>query len=621
MASMILSTKRQVLVSVFFALVAFVDIRTARCLELDSLSREGSNENQYNQDENQNRYLELERRTLGGDTSTHARTSIGRPSFLTPGAGGGSLWYADTEYGVNRAPTPYPTRTVVAPTPYPTRTVVNPYPGVTLPVDRPGTYLIERSEAPSTEPTATPSLNPTTRPTKFPTPNPTSPRPTTKRPTPSPTVKPTVTPSRSPTPRPTPNLPTPAPTQAPSSSPSTYFDKVTRPGSLNAGFNRLTASPTASPTSPPTPSPTDLPSTKPTAAPTNSPTASPIESEDYVESEDEIEVPTEGPTERPVASDPTEAPEVNDAYEYPTFAPTTFLPTDTFQPTILYPWLRPENHFYPKEQEDESGESEESRVDMNRQGSSSFSNLEDTVPGTESNEATPAPIQQGASSSQYTPLIGANTPTPYPTRSAVNPYVNPYIGMNVPVVRPGAFLVGRSNAPTAEASASPSFHPTPSPTNYPTRRPTTPKPTTKRPTPSPTVKPTISPQPTVTPTYNPTPRPSPHPTPEPSAAPSPAPSPAPSSYIDTLVRPGNSFAGFATRRPTEAPSSSALPSDFPSMDSALPSDFPSMESALPSDFPSMEPSLLPTTTGAPTIPVVRRQIRGRRRTSTEDELE
>jgi len=272
-------------------------------------------------------------------------------------------------YVAGKAPT-YP------PTPYPTTFPPVYVTAVNIPISRPGSIALP--EESSNSPTAFPSTGPSKSPTLPPTSRPT--RPPTRRPTREPTPKPTKKPSRRPT-----YFPTYFPTGMPTISP--------RPSSTFSSHPTIT--PTAIPTTEPSPNPTNQPSANPTSfvgllirpssftrSPTNYPTIENVETE----------VPTVAPTTVPtistkptlsafptssptVSSEPTlitNAPSIPPIFvsmfgdntaaqqqeegdnaaaqqqqqeiyrpnyqSYPTWAPTTFLPTTTYGPTDFIDW-------------------------------------------------------------------------------------------------------------------------------------------------------------------------------------------------------------------------------------------------------------------------------------------
>ncbi|VEU40353.1 unnamed protein product [Pseudo-nitzschia multistriata] len=361
--------------------------------------------------------------------------------------------------------------------------------------------------------------------------------------------------------------------------------------------------------------------------------------------------------------------------DFPTWSPTTFVPTVSAHPSIDYP-------FY-------INQSEESRY-IGRPIGSGFSALE-SLEGTPASKPTgsassPSEINRGSGSTSGSlgggtqaptavnrnPLqnpannhnasrpgtgTGFGTPTPAPIRqytaapnspqtTNLNAVHRPLFdeaeeeevggALRAPTLRPtyrhyptrppvnaagvfvseldrpDTYLAVGSSAP----SNAPSMPPSEAPSESPTQKPTTSKPSQK-PTGPPTLMPTrapITPEPTVSPTVSPAPTKSPSsgPTESPSGAPSTlAPTPEPTA-VPTTFRSTLVRPGTGLGFPTGTPSS--LPSDGPSL---MPSDIPT--ESLAKDLPTFYPTIYPTTWWPTTAEMGRKEKTGRR--ISNDDLE
>jgi len=286
------------------------------------------------------------------------------PINYIPRPGTTSSWLEDgsqQSYEANRSTS--------IPTPNPTTFPPVAVPGLNIPVGRPGSLLLpERpSNSPSDFPSTVPSKNPTLTPTRQPTRSPTLP------PTRAPTNVPTTRPTRRPT------RPTYSPTFPPTSFPTISPEPSVAPS------DRPTISPSSSPSGKPSETPSDPPSGMPssfsgtltrpsqsgsvssffTKSPTFFPTIVDIVDDDitinttddaFDDDAEEITQSISSPSVAPMismqqsvtlypttASVPLRRPVSQDDPQgarpaYSTWAPTTFLPTDTFAPTVFIDW-------------------------------------------------------------------------------------------------------------------------------------------------------------------------------------------------------------------------------------------------------------------------------------------
>jgi hypothetical protein len=308
----------------------------------------------------------------------------GIPISYIPRPGSTSSWDGSQSYQADK-PTPMPT-------PYPTTFPPVYVSAVNVPVARPGSLLLPESPshspsdfpsvAPSGAPSSTPTLNPTPvptlRPTKAPTPKP-SKRPT-RKPTDPPTWSPTDFPTMSPEPTPAPSReptksptksptvkPSASPSDVPSGKPSTRAGTLVRPSQSGSTASYFTKRPTVSPTTAGTVDVADnatvtdddddddtmeeMPSTSsPSIAPISSTTmsdgnvtrsTSAPSSSSVSQNDAQVAAPTSVPQNDAQVPRPTSVPQ-NDAQEarptFPTWQPTTWLPTVTFHPTKFIDW-------------------------------------------------------------------------------------------------------------------------------------------------------------------------------------------------------------------------------------------------------------------------------------------
>mmetsp|Transcript_16400 Transcript_16400/g.41117 ORF Transcript_16400/g.41117 Transcript_16400/m.41117 type:complete len:524 (+) Transcript_16400:153-1724(+) len=513
---MFLSNKIQVLAILSLASVAFVDafdapiragnerVRHLKGSKADVVSGRTGELEPKEEPVAEDKRTKLSEELIEEITS---RVYIGRPTILQESSPAQTptgnvtdsnvpLAYANTQYNptFSRPASTTTTTSSTGSSPYQTS-------GVNVPVGRPGSYLPPDTDSPTGVPSSTPSKYPTPIPTLPPTPIPTTP-PTpipTERPTPTPTVTrtpaPTTPPTEAPTGTPT-KPPTPVPTLRPTPTPTTYFEGIRRPGAT--GFNQI--QPTYTPVQARSQLPSDFPSMEPSVDPTAEPT-------------DSLS-PSAGPS---LSSKPSiEKGLLYVLEDLPTFAPTTWLPTVTFEPTVFYPWMEKETDA------PANSTNATSRTDLDR-GS--------------------AWVETGEGESLW-------APTPYPTLKQTSPPVSSggSSGVSLSVSRPGAAAL--TSSPTRGPSASPSAVPSSGPTMKPTALPTPPP--TFLPTQPPSRLPTAGPTPLPT-----TPVPTAIPTPNPTPVPTPAPTHYPTTFFDTLQRPGT---GSFFVKP------SSLPSDFPSME-------------------------------------------------------
>ena len=284
----------------------------------------------------------------------------GIPLVYFPRPGTASSWADDPSQSYQAD------RSTPLPTPYPTT-----FPPVynsagNAAVARPGSLALPESpsHSPSDFPSVSPSGAPSSTPTLYPTPFPT------QRPTRAPTNKPSKKPTRKPT-----DTPTWSPTEFPTMSPKPS------PAPSRVPTKRPTNSPTGKPSVAPSDGPSGMPSTRAgtlvrpsstsgssyfTKRPTVSPTT--VDGAGNVTVADDDTIMEDIPTEYPSAidnfgnvvtspsapsssfvsqSDVEEAKQTsvpqNDAEEarptfYPTWQPTTWLPTVTFHPTKFIDW-------------------------------------------------------------------------------------------------------------------------------------------------------------------------------------------------------------------------------------------------------------------------------------------